>query len=179
MKNFRDILDGAKGPIGLVAVGTLMLAAVVIPSPARLSLLKDHSTAFVDTPFPDSPRSISEADFAAIVERPLFNSDRKKDPPPEAQTALPEMDSYRLAGVIIAGTTNIAIIERKKAKTSTALKVGDVLDGRTVRSITAQGVTLSYGDRSEVLSVPKIQGASLTTDAPNTNTPTSTNGGGG
>ncbi|GAA0570709.1 hypothetical protein [Rhizomicrobium electricum] len=167
MADFREILSGAAGPTGLAMVGTLMLVAVVVPSPTRLTLWRDRPIPIVNTPFPESPRNVSEADLAAVIERPLFNSDRKKDPPPEAQTALPGLDSYRLAGIIITRATTIAIIERSQSKTSSTVKVGDLLDGRAVGAITSEGVSLTYGGRSDVLAVPKISGASLAAPAPN------------
>ena len=163
MKDIRKILDGTAGPVGLAALGAIMLAAVVVPSPARLDLWTAHPVAIADIPFPEAPHNISDAELAAVVERPLFNYDRKKDPPPEEQNALPGLDTYRLAGVIITGSTNVAIIERKQEKTSATVKMGTSLDGRTVTAITAEGVTLSSGGRSDILALPKIVGASKKT----------------
>jgi len=161
MTTMTNPLRAVAAPAILAGTGALMLIAVLAPSPTRFALWNRPQPRSLDLPFPESPRIITQAELDTITDRPLFNADRKKDPPPPSQNDVPGLDTYRLAGVIIAGRISLAIIERKQAKTSVTVRVGDVLDGRTITSITSDGVTLINGGRTETLSVPKVHGASI------------------
>lgn len=149
------------GPIVFAAASGALLLLVLAPSPARIALWDHQMANSPELRFPQSPQSLSQTELDTIIEHPLFNSDRKKDLPIAAQTTLPGLDTYRLAGVIAIGTSGIAIVERKQTKASVTLKVGDTLDGRTVTGITPGGITFSSAAGSETLTVPKIHGVSL------------------
>ncbi len=146
---------------GFAAVGGFVLLAVLAPSPARFALWDVAQPTALDLRFPEAARMMSKTELDAIAEHPLFNTDRKKDPPAVVEGALPGLATYRLAGVIATGTSGIAIVERKLTKASITLKAGDMLDGRKVMAITAEGVTFSSTAGNETLGIPKVYGADL------------------
>lgn len=145
------------------ASGALAFSAVLLPSPVRLDVYRSIEIVSPELRYPADNPDIPRDALSIITERPLFNVDRQQDPAPQMQSQLPALDNYRLAGVIVTGETSIAIIEKKTSKATVTLKVGDLLDGRTVKEITAAGVSLSGQATSEMLTIPKATGASLVT----------------
>jgi len=150
------------GPTAVVAVGGLLLLSILAPSPARLALWDTVRLTSWDPQFPARLRIMSQTEFDAITERPLFNPDRKKDPPALPQSAVSGLDAYRLAGVMAMGASAIAIVERRQTKETVTLKIGDTFDGRTVSAISADGVVFSGPAGPEVLSIPSVKGVSIT-----------------
>ncbi len=143
----------------VLAAGLFVLVGVVAPSWARLKLSDPPPISSPEITYPQIlPLKPFEA-FSDVTEHPIFNSDRKKDPaaPPVLGPAL---DSYRLAGVVTAGKTRVALVERRATKAVLSLKVGDSLDGRTVKKITSAAVIFA-GPADEALQFPVIQGASF------------------
>jgi hypothetical protein len=152
----------------LAGLGGLALAAVVAPSPLRLSLYKTDRLPSPALNYPQVAPELTPAEIAVITEHPLFNADRQKDPPPPVVTTFVSLDSYRLAGIVVTAESAIAVVERKASKSTVTVKIGDLLDGRTVKAITTDGVLLAGSGSSEVLKMPKISGASLTPDVATT-----------
>jgi hypothetical protein len=144
--------------------GVAILAGILAPSWGHLY---QFSYTTVQTPrilYPMPLRRVAADEFAAITEHPLFNTDRKKDPPAASTAAasqLPSIQEYRLAGVIVMKDAALALVERKATKTVVTLKVGDSLDGRIVTDISPAGVQLASSSQVETLSIPKVQGASF------------------
>jgi hypothetical protein len=151
--------------MAFAGLGLLTLAGNLAPSWARLG---GNGTVAISSPwliYPETVRQGSFNDFTAIAEEPLFNSDRKKDPPPpplpSAQSQIPALDSYRLVGVIVTADKSLALVERRATKAVIELKLGDNLDGRVVKDITALGIVFGGSGAGETLSIPKAAGARL------------------
>ena len=145
------------GPIASVTLGTLSLVTVLAPSPARLALLGHEVVTTPPIELPANARKLTQAEITAIVARPLFNEQRKKDPPLDSASECIPLNEYRLTGVIAMGQSSIALVERKQTKSTVTVKIGEVLDGRTVKSITNRGVTFAGPEGLTILSVPKLQ----------------------
>jgi hypothetical protein len=157
------------------ALGTIALASAVMPSPTRLKLFEDIPVSVPSISVPDAIKQKTFPDYSIIIEQPLFNSDRMKDPPepdnPNA-TQRPALETYRLAGLITANQTKVALVERRDTKKIVELKIGDNLDGRIVKDITSAGVVFS-GSGSEILAFPRATGANVgPIPAPSNATPT-------
>lgn len=151
--------------MAFAGLGLLTLVGNLAPSWARFG---GNGIVTISSPwliYPATVRQGSFNDFTAIVEEPLFNSDRKKDPPPpplpSAQSQIPALSSYQLVGVIITADKSLALVERSASKAVIELKLGDNLDGRVVKDITAFGVVFSGATAGETLSIPKAAGARL------------------
>lgn len=151
-------------PLKLFAAsGAVAFLAVLLPSPLRLNAYKTVETASPKLLYPADTPSMPRDALALIAEHPLFNADRQQDPAPQMLAQLPALDNYRLAGVVVTGETRIAIIEKKASKTTVTLKIGDLLDGRTIKEISAEGVSFSSLAGTEMLTIPNAMGASLVT----------------
>ena len=156
--------------IGLSAfagTGLCLLVVVMAPSWVRLEGHDGSNTSALLIAPPKPLRQRPFESFAPIIEHPLFNTDRAKDPAPLplGQLQLPSLDSYRLVGVVVSADKSIALVERLSTKTVLELKEGDDLDGRTVQYVTESGLTFSGSD--ETLAMPKVTGAAfVSTDAP-------------
>ena len=161
MTRTRIKSNAMTGPAVFAATGGVLLAAVLAPSPTRIELWDRVQVNPPEFRFPETEQTVLQTEIDTIVEKPLFNADRKKDPSPLLQGALPVLDTYRLAGVVAAGDFGIAIVERKQTKASITLRVGDSLDGRTVTGITPGSITFSGPAGSETLNIPKVYGASV------------------
>lgn len=150
--------------LGLAAfagTGLCLLVVVTAPSWVRLEGY-DRSNISPLLIIPPKPlRQGPFEGFAPIIEHPLFNSDRAKDPalPPLSQLQLPSLDSYRLVGVVVSADKSVALVERLSTKTVLELKEGDDLDGRTIQYVTESGLTFLGSD--ETLAMPKVTGAAF------------------
>jgi len=103
------------------------------------------------------------ATYATIVDRPLFNPNRQKDPSAPAPgskvaSALPALASYRLVGLLISKDARLALVERRADQRIVTLHAGDVLDGRHVQDIEASGVAFNGPSGNERLTIPKANG---------------------
>jgi hypothetical protein len=147
--------------IAFTGLGVATLILVLAPSWTRLD---EYNSLEISSPrlfFPEPVHQSTPGDLAMIVKYPLFNADRKEDPPEassQAKLKLPALAGYRLAGVIIAGNTSIAMVERRATRAVVTLRIGTDLDGRTVKDITVAGVTLSSSSGLETLAIPKAKG---------------------
>jgi len=148
----------------LIGAGLAMAVLVFMPSPlAMLDLFEQAPTVEVKAP----PRVMLAAmpaatAFAAITARPLFNRDRKPDPlppPPEAPKPaieLGDLAQFRLEGLVMSSDAQLALV-RKGGAQVLRLRPGDMLDGWKVEKIDSKGVSISGGDRSELLTIPKAK----------------------
>jgi hypothetical protein len=131
---------------------TLFLGDRELPAPIRLKRISLPSLDIA--PFEH---------YGIVFEKPLFNPGHEPDPAPAAEaakSALPALSGYRLAGLVLAGRLRMALVERRDAKQTITLHIGDDLDGRRVEDITAEGVRLSNGSARELLAVPRVNGVS-------------------
>ena len=101
----------------------------------------------------------SIAIYDAIIERPLFNADRRPDPvdatPTEVVNAaepVDEVDGYRLAAVIKGFGNSTALIEDSSGNTQT-LHPGEKLGKWELQEIQDDRVVLLSGTRQETLLV--------------------------
>lgn len=146
------VMLGALAALGLAALLLTLLPSLVwVSAPNRITAAPD------EVPVPRLEQNAFE-DYKAVIDRPLFNPGRLKDPPPpNTATAaqLPSLGDYRVAGIVIAGTVKLALVERKATKQVVTLHPGDMLDGRHVDDINETGLTLSGTNGAEVLTMPK------------------------
>lgn len=155
---------------GFTAAAVLALLLVLAPSmvwPPAASIA-----------FPAAGAPLARADleqpplqvYAVVSDRPLFNAGRKKDVEAPAEVAsaagLPDLSTYRLAGVVISSQTKIALVEKVASKQVVTVKPGDTLDGRHVDDIEDGSVTLSGTGAVETLSIPQV--TDWTRTGPNT-----------
>ncbi len=104
------------------------------------------------------------ASFDEIAARPLFNADRKPDPvppPPEAPAAaitLGDLAQYRVLGTVRGGDMQLALVQKSGGSVLT-LKPGDSFEGWKVDRIDGGGVSISGGERKEILAIPKANNA--------------------
>lgn len=161
MTRISQKLSGTGATKAFAALACIALLAVLVPSPARILISGNTPPSTAELRFPASERAISQSDIDKIIARPLFNAGRKRDLPQRPDGPQPGLDTYRISGILLYGSSAIAIIERKATKVSLTLKLGDTLDGRSLTAITADGVIFSSALGQEVLSIPKIAGAAL------------------
>lgn len=136
------------------ATGILALSLSLLPSlvPGRQAELRPLRAVAL----PASDRR-PLADYAATVEKPLFNPGRRKDAPvtSAAPAELPPLFFYRVVGVVIAAESRFALVERKAESEVVTLHVGDDLDGRHVDDIRRDGIVLSGPAGRELLAIPR------------------------
>lgn len=122
-------------------------------NPPQMELKKHEiaaSVAFFSPP--------SEASFAAIDTRPLFNPTRKPIDVPQAaggpagsSAAPPPLLNVTLVGVIIDSDRQLALVKVQGAPFATSLKVGATLDGWQVKEIAPDKVVFHAGNVEQTL----------------------------
>ena len=150
----------------IAAAGALAAVIAFVPSPfALLDLFSRAPVLDVKTPPEVTLRPTPPiAAFDEIAARPLFNADRKPDPeppPPEtakAVSALGDLSQYRVLGTVRGGTMQLALLSKSGGAVLT-VKPGDTFEGWTVDKIDDAGVSISGGERKEVLAIPKANNA--------------------
>jgi hypothetical protein len=150
------------------ATGAGLFAAAVafVPSPLRVfDLFETPPVVAVKTPPPvklAAPAALTS--FDAIAARSLFNPDRKPDPlppPPEAAkptVTLGDLTQYRVIGTVRDDRKQLGLVQKSGGSLLT-LKPGDTFEGWKVEKIDARGITISGGERTEVLAIPKATNA--------------------
>lgn len=154
---FRRVL------LALLALGFAAMLLAFVPSPASLWHLFDKPIRpEVKAPPPLKLAAVPPlATFDPITARPLFNTDRKPDPTPPppkdapgTPSSLGDLSQYKLVGMILSRNTQLALVRKTDGPVVT-LKPQDTLDGWTVAKIEDNGISLTGGDRTEVLAIPK------------------------
>lgn len=102
-------------------------------------------------PLPRLPATPPEADFAEIVQRPLFSLTRR--PPAPAQPAPPRAtaQSFRLEGLVLVGSDRRALIRESGRDRVLTVREGDVVGRWTVRRIERDRVLLESASEKLVL----------------------------
>lgn len=124
---------------GLCAIlATVMPTAVLPQGPVQGMVFKPLAMR----PPPKAPDLTS---YAAISTRPLFNDGRRKDPPPPPPKPIPppDVDNYRLVGLVISGNSHLALVARSSGGGILRLRTGDRLDGWTVTAVNPKGLLLN------------------------------------
>jgi hypothetical protein len=166
MNLFTGLGSFAKGAALFAGLGLAAMMLAFVPSPLRVFDLFDSAPVVeIKTPPPLKMAAISPATaFEAIVARPLFNIDRKPDPvppppePPKPAIVLGDLTQYRVEGVVVSSETQLALVRKTGAQLLT-LRQGDTLEGWKIDKIESRGISISGGDRTEVLTTPKAKNA--------------------
>lgn len=142
---WRRMRLGALGLLGLGAA-TAGEASAEEPAAAASGRLNPLST-------------LDRAELKAFLDKPLFAPSRQapriapaEPPPPVVASAAPppeEPPNIRLTGIVEGSATPMAILERLNAKTTSTVRLGDLVDGWLVASIDAMGIKLTNGDREQ------------------------------
>ncbi len=87
------------------------------------------------------------ADLDDMLERPLFNYDRRMPEPPKDETPPPPPTPLmlRLQGVALAGGSRVAVFRNTSNKLLLQLAEGDTHDGWTLDEVTSMSARFSRG----------------------------------
>jgi len=143
------LLVRLQGPVAEAAVRP------AVGSPARLPA----DPAAVDPPAP-----ADRSDYAVIVERPLYQPDRRPYAPPVA-AALPipapqappppAIRGYVVVGIMVSGERRLAWVKAPAASSPAKIAEGDVVQGWRVKQIAADRVTFEAGTAEHVLEMKR------------------------
>ena len=140
------------------------LDALVIPQPTQAAtasnvgfMLEDGTDKFS---YPDLNT------FETIIERPLFNENRKPGvaPQPVAPTKIVQKpkrkpvvnNQYLLSAVVITPKKKMAVIKNGRQRESVTLDIGESIDQWTLSEVTARTATLSNGKQSQTLELEVV-----------------------
>ncbi len=99
------------------------------------------------------------AEFAEVIERPLFDVSRRPPPKPEPAAETPvQFDQLELAGIVKTASGSLAIIHDKRQRQTLRLAPGEKLGPWALVEIRADGITFGKGEAShEMLLHPQAQ----------------------
>jgi hypothetical protein len=102
-------------------------------------------------PVPDSDPAPDRANewVVQVLSRPLFSATRR--PASAVVTQGGRFTAARLVGVVSWPDGKFAIFQTDEAEHTVVVSEGGALNGWTVQSIAAEGVTMRYGQESQVL----------------------------
>ena len=150
--------------------GFAAMGAAFIPSPFRLlTYLEDVPEPQIKAPPPLKMATLPPKEaFAEITARPIFNQDRRPDPPSApvdmtmagAETTA-DLSQFRVVGIVTDRDTQLALVQTP-AGTTTKIRAGDTLEGWRIEKIDVSGVTATDGIRSGRLVIPRAQNAAPT-----------------
>jgi len=122
------------------------------PSPApaspRLSLPKPEDAAFALPPIES---------YAEVTERPLFSATRRPPPPDAVHENIGNAGSFVLLGIVISDGNQTALIQHGRPPVLARLAEGQTLEGWTVQSISANGVTLQNAGTQHTLKLKDLK----------------------
>ncbi len=110
--------------------------------------------------------------YAPVFEHPLFNPDRKPDPPPvepppldplePAEPAAPPgpssagLTTLRLVGIAISEGGRVALLRREGMAEVLRLRPGDMIDGWKVQSVDRAAVTLTAEEQQYTIAFRRL-----------------------
>ena len=161
-----ELTPARKALAAIAAAGALAAVVAFVPSPLGLiDLFAKPPVLEVKAPPDVKLRAMPPiAAFEEIAARPVFNADRKPDPippPPEAAkpvSTLGDLAQYRVLGTIRGGEMQLALLAKSGGAVLT-VKPGDTFEGWTIDKIDDAGISISGGERKEVLTIPKANNA--------------------
>jgi hypothetical protein len=164
--------------IDLSQINLKHVAPLAFAASGFLVLIGSFLPAIEFTPSPPQPASVyvpARADvpplpaYRAIAMRPLFNQDRRPDPPPAPpappKPALPGAESYQLVGIILSSELHMALVQRRSDSKVVRVQAGDTLDGWTVKAVSDDGVELNGPNISLQLVIPRAAQQSGSTNS--------------
>jgi hypothetical protein len=150
--------------------GFAAMGAAFIPSPFRLlTYLENVPEPQIKAPPPLKMVTLPPKEtFGEITARPIFNQDRRRDPPsaPVDMTTADlettaDLSQFRIVGIVTDRDTQLALVQTPGG-TTTKIRAGDTLEGWRIEKIDVSGVTATDGIRSSRLVIPRAQNAAPT-----------------
>jgi hypothetical protein len=129
--------------VALTAAAALLAGAAVWPWLAEPAAASDVAAPVPETGATAIVQLPPLANFAAIVERPLFALSRRPNPTDKALAAAGAGLRYRLIGIVAAGKDRHALLADPSGPRPIEIGEGAALDGWTVDSIEQDRVILS------------------------------------
>jgi len=121
-----------------------------VPAPAAAAL--GEAVGLPDLPTPPELGLPPLAEFAAIVERPLFFPDRRPlpaEPPPPPPPKEPL--TANVVGIVMSGTQGTLLLRLPKEKDAVTLRTGDIVQGWTLVEISPEGAVFERDGERAVL----------------------------
>lgn len=156
-------IDGVTATIlGLAGAVTLFAAALAFAPEQPYAVLDETETMVEEVSQPDVPTLPTVAERAEIVARPIFNADRRPDPPPappapvvEAPATPPEVRQtaplrLELVGVAISGDERVALL-REDGGDILRLRPGDRVGDWVVVSVEQKDVVFRAGEKIQTI----------------------------
>jgi len=105
---------------------------------------------------PAAPESASaRTSSSEILEKPLFSptrrpwvAERAAEPETVAPARVSELDKYILRGIVLDEGTRVGLLKPSNGGKMIAAREGDVVEGWTLREITAEGLRFESGSAS-------------------------------
>lgn len=100
-------------------------------------------------------KSVETGRLMAMLERPLFSSNRRPPPPvvPEAPIPVDNLSTARLLGVFEGAQANGAILQ--VAGKNRRVRLNESVDGWVLQSVQRRAVTFASGDQTRTLSLAR------------------------
>ena len=122
----------------------------------------DPAAAPEATPQAARPRAPDIADYAVVVERPLFFAERtpyvalEPDPPPDqpgpASAAMPGASApFTLSAIVISAGQRLAVIHYGPDNRQQRIALGQAIDGWAFAAIEPRSVLVRKGDQAQTL----------------------------
>lgn len=157
---------------GVVAAAAGLVSLVLRPA----ALPAPFSAQVAQGPGMEAPPPRAPAPFDAyrpVFERPLFNRDRRPDPPPappvppEPAIVLPvavaeppallDLEGLELVGMALSAEGHVALVRRPGETAVTRLHRGDVFGRWRVETVEQGAVLFTLGEQSHILAFRKIR----------------------
>jgi hypothetical protein len=143
--------------VAAVSAGALVLE-LTWPHELEAPAFVPEPTTKVDTPGGDALSVGPLAEYLPVSERPLFTPDRRPfvvvaEVPPTPRAA-PRAE-FELTAVIIASTTQLALLRSNLTPTVQRLTLNQTIDGWTLAAVAPNAVVLSSG--TDTMTIPLRQ----------------------
>lgn len=154
--------------LGLACLGTALATWLVLENP-----LWERATGTEDktgqagrkagrSALTRAPRQPSESAYRIIIERPLFNAERRpaqsrlSEGPVETPTQTNVPGGYKLLGVIVEAGTRSALIQIAGSPRPTVVAEGGSIDGWRLAEVRDDAVVLERGSSTQELNMVRI-----------------------
>lgn len=161
-KNFRISRPTQALLAANAVVGLLIALQLLYPATASQAIdaVSDEATASLPDFGDTNLNQPAMSHYVDMVERPLFETDRRPPKPPEVEAAPPPTPLIlKLEGVAIANGSRVAVLRNTNTRVLVQLEEGGTHDGWTLDSVDSTSASFSRGEQvTELLLDPSTRG---------------------
>lgn len=142
--------------LGLLLLLFALLLFTLLRPPAETTIVRDPATSPPDLRVRPVDTEPSTADLPRIVQRPLFEPQRRPVRTPPREEPAPEPPRVRLSAVTVSSDLRVAVIRDLDSGNTRRVREGEKLNDWTIKRVHSDQIVLQWRDKE--ITIPLLSG---------------------